>query len=80
MSKTYVTFGFDHRHHINGKDIDHNCVVAIECENAVDGRRKAFELFGNKFCFEYNEACMRNEPPEVFLKIDEFYPRGIIEL
>ena len=53
--KTYVTFGFDHKHVIDEKEIDKDCVAVISCADAAEGRKIAFELFGRKFCFEYPE-------------------------
>lgn len=73
MKRTYVTFGYNHIHEINGEIFDKDCVASIPCENRAQGREKAFELFGGRFCFEYHE----NE----FDRRDlEFYPRGIVEV
>ncbi len=71
--KTYITFGQDHRHVINGVIYDRDCVAVIESENEKTGREKAFELFGNKFCFEY---------PERYFKTDNMmhFPRGLIKV
>jgi hypothetical protein len=71
--KTYVTFGFDHRHQIGPHFFDKDCVAVIESPDAAAGRAKAFELFGPKFCFEY---------PEAFWNEDKlhFFPRGYIYL
>ena len=50
MMKTYVTFGQDHNHTIDGETFNKDCVAI------VDGNRdKVFEIFGNQFCFEYPE-------------------------
>jgi len=73
MAKTYVTFGGDHTHRINGFTIDCDCVAVIECEDAADGRKKAFELFDRKFCFEYHEGLFDNESMK-------FFPRGFVYL
>ena len=71
--KTYVTFGQDHTHRVNGKTFDCDCVAVIHCDNAEDGRNKAFEYFGRKFCFEY--------PEEHFNHSSMYhYPRGLIEV
>lgn len=53
--KTYVTFGSAHKHKINGKFFDWNCVAVIKCKDAEHGRQLAFEYFGVKFCLEYHE-------------------------
>ena len=67
---TYVTFGQEHVHSINGKTFDKNCVAVIESDDAVSGRAKAFELFGPKFCFEYY-----NDMPDM-----SYFPRGLVEV
>lgn len=66
--KTYVTFGYDHFHKINGKIFDKGCVALIEGD-----REKVFEIFGRKFCFEYPEDQW--DPRMLF-----YFPRGVIEL
>ena len=71
--KTYVTFGYDHKHEINGKVFDHQCVAVIEADSPEEGRDKAFELFGDKFCFEYPERYWTDEK----LK---YFPRGLIKV
>jgi hypothetical protein len=48
--KTYVTFGHSHMHRINGNIFDKDCVAVVSGD-----RKKVFELFGDKFCFEYPE-------------------------
>lgn len=73
MGTTYVTFGQDHAHRVNGKTFDCDCVAAIQADNAADGREKAFELFDRKFCFEYFEDAFDKESMR-------YYPRGIIEV
>ena len=71
--KTYVTFGQDHAHRVNGKTFDCDCVAVIDCDSPQEGRRLAFEYFGPKFCFEY--------PEEQFdLGSMHYYPRGFIEV
>jgi hypothetical protein len=66
MAKTYVTFGFDHVHTINGKTFDKDCVAVIECSSSEDGRNKAFEYFGDRFCFEYHEKYFKMESLKYF--------------
>ncbi len=56
MHKTYVTFGHNHVHVVNGQTYDKNCVAIIESEGPAEGREMAFRIFGTKFCFEYPEA------------------------
>lgn len=66
--KTYVTFGQNHTHRINGKTFDRDCVAVVNGD-----RETVFELFGPKFCFEYPE----NYWDEDTLK---YFPRGYIEV
>ena len=73
MHKTYITFGQDHVHRVNGKTFDCDSVAVIESEGPQEGRDKAFELFGPKFCFEY---------PEVHWDASQlkWFPRGLINV
>ena len=74
MPKTYVTFGKIHTHLINDNIFDKYCVAVIECENAIDGRKKAFEYFNDKFCFSYYEDEFKH------YKMMPYFPRGLIEI
>ncbi len=67
--KIYVTFGQSHRHIVRGVEFDRDTVAEIECETYDDGRAKAFDVFGPKFCFCYDEK------PTM-----EFFPKGIVKL
>lgn len=69
--KTYISFGQDHRHDINGVIFDKDCIAAIECETSSEGRDIAFKVFGPKFCFQYDNL------ESVGL---HRYHRGVIEL
>ena len=71
--KTYVTFGQTHIHKIGGKIFDKDCVAVINSAGAEEGRDKAFELFGPKFCFEYPEEHFNHESMH-------YFPRGLIEV
>jgi hypothetical protein len=71
--KTYVTFGQQHVHRVCNQTLDRDCVAVIECSSASDGREKAFEYFGNKFCFRYFETDF---DPEIM----KYFPRGLIEV
>lgn len=71
MPKTYVTFGAGHSHIIDDKQLGPNVVAVIECKDKVDGRDKAFEFFGPKFCFEYHEK-------ELEMCDMSFFPGGFI--
>jgi hypothetical protein len=72
--KMYVTFGQAHAHRVNGKTFDKDCVGVIECVDYEDGRRQAFELFGDKFCFTYPEDNF------IWEEHAEFYPRGLLHV
>ena len=66
--KTFVTFGQEHIHHINGKTFDKDCVAIVEGDRA-----KVFEIFAGKFCFEYPEDRWNDSSMK-------YYPRGYIEV
>ena len=71
MERHYVTFGQIHTHRINGKTLDCDTVAVFESNNAEDGRKKAFELFGDKFFTDYhgdqwNESHL------------EYFPKGLV--
>jgi len=71
--KTYITFGYNHIHEINGVVFDKDCVAVIQTpgDDNSAGRIKAFEMFGPKFCFEYPEQYWNEDK----LK---YFPRGYI--
>lgn len=68
-TKTYVTFGQAHYHVIDGKVFDKDCVAVL----SYGGRERAFELFGRKFCFEYEEQYWDGSDMK-------YFPRGYIEV
>lgn len=70
MPKTYVTFGQDHRHIINGQVFDKDCVAVFQANSWSDGRHQAFNTFGPKFCFEYYD-----KPPPM-----HYFWRGFVEV
>lgn len=71
--KTYVTFGQDHAHSVNGKILDKDCVAVLECIDAEDGIEMAFEYFGRQFCFEYTEDKFDHSSMR-------YFPRGFINV
>jgi len=71
--KLFVTFGQVHTHSINGKTFDKNCVAVIRCASWLQGRKKALEYFGPKFCMDYFEEEFKEETLS-------YYPRGLIEV
>jgi predicted RNA-binding Zn-ribbon protein involved in translation (DUF1610 family) len=64
--KTFVTFGQEHIHRIDGKIFDKDCVAVVNGDRA-----KVFEIFGPKFCFGYPEEYW----DESKLR---YFPRGYI--
>jgi len=66
--KTFVTFGQVHKHEIDDKIFDKDCVAIVDGD-----RERVFELFGPHFCFEYPEEHWDDS------KMD-FFPRGYIEV
>lgn len=67
----YITFGTDHNHYIDGKTFDSESVAEIECTNYADGREKAFNAFGPKFAFSYDNLNDLNL---------HYYSKGLIAL
>ena len=66
--KTFVTFGQEHVHILDGVVYDKDCVAVVNGD-----RERVFELFGPKFCFEYPEEYWNDS------KMD-YFPRGYIEV
>lgn len=64
----YVTFGQIHKHEINGKVFDKDCVAIVN-----GNREDVLKIFGVKFCFDYTKE-------EFDLNSMHYYPRGIIKL
>jgi len=69
MKKYYFTFGQIHTHRYNGQTLDCDTVVLIEETDTTLARKKMFELFGNKWAFQYNEK------PDM-----SFYPGGVVKI
>ena len=67
----FVTFGQVHAHSINGKTFDKDCIAVIDAENHAEGRKRAFELFGDKFFTTYTDGSF----PKDNIR---FFPRGLI--
>jgi len=65
--KTYVTFGQDHVHVIENAETGErlvfykDCVASIEANSRIEGRNKAFDLFGPQFCMEYFEEEFKKD-------------------
>lgn len=70
MTSYYVTFGQAHRHQVGGKIFDADCVCRIVADDYFKARQKAFEMFGKKWCWIYQD----------FLDVGiDRYPRGLID-
>ena len=74
MNKTYVTFGQRHKHTIDGKIFDKDCVAVINSDSPEQGRELVFAYFGTKFSMEYPEEQFD------FSSLGKYYPRGLIEV
>ncbi len=70
--KYYITFGQIHTHSINGITFDKDIVAEITADTYEEARKKAFELFGNKFAF-----IRQTNDLETLL---QWFPRGIIKI
>lgn len=71
--KHYVTFGQDHIHLINGQRFDKDTVATFEAEDPGAGRKKAFDLFGPKFCLEYHGSEWNKSSIH-------YFPKGYVEV
>jgi len=71
MNKYYVSFGQTHAHAISGNTatFDKDSIAVIKAANIEEARKIAFDTFGQKFAFIYED-----EPNMAF------FPRGFIEL
>lgn len=72
--KSYVTFGQSHRHLINGKVFDKDCVAVVNGD-----REKVFEIFGRRFCCEYLQQEFEKKY-NCYEKIKRYFPRGLIKV
>lgn len=71
--KTYITFGQDHVHIIDGKTFDKDCIAIIESSSHDTARTLAFKFFGDRFCFSYPED-------EFDHSMMKYFPKGFIEV
>lgn len=76
MKKHYITFGQSHTHRVNGKTFDRDSIAVINIPDGDSGRDYAWDFFGAKWCFEYDQAAF-----DKYLKKDlVLFPRGLIEV
>ena len=73
MANHYVTFGQVHTHRVNGITLDCDSVACYQAENSEEGRKKAFEYFGDKFFTDYHDT-------EFNMEDLEWFPRGVIKI
>lgn len=73
MVTNYVTMGQSHVHMLGNQLIDHDCVVTYETETGKEGRQRAHDLFGVKFCFHYVDS-------EFKMDSMKYFPRGLISV
>ena len=71
--KIYITFGQIHKHIVNGKVFDRNCVAVFESKNEYEGRKKAFWVFGNQWHNLFPANQFNN-------KLLIYFPRGLLQL
>ena len=62
MCLTYITFGQAHSHEVNGRVFDKDCVAVIKCNTPGEGRDIAFDTFGGKWAFQYQDIDMARFP------------------
>jgi hypothetical protein len=68
LKTSYFTLGQDHAHRYGNITLDKDVVIKITAE---DPRQRMFDLFGQKWAFEYHSI------DEIELK---YYPRGIYDV
>jgi hypothetical protein len=72
MHKTYLTFGQDHIHYRGDKVFDKDCVAVFNLPE-FEARKKAFELFGDKWFTTYTQDFWDETNMQ-------YYPRGYINV
>ncbi len=68
MNKHYFTFGQDHAHRYGRTTLDCDSVVEITARDGHVAREKMFDLFGQKWSFQYTEETYK----------EEYFPRGVV--
>ena len=69
--RVYITFGQVHVHRVPNATLDKDSVATFECATEAEGRKRAFDLFGDKW-----HRCI-TQLEDVHL---EYFPRGLIEV
>lgn len=68
-----LTFGQAHAHEINGRKFDKDTVARITAADYYDCREIAFDTFGKRWCFIYEEKDFDKEDLH-------YYKNGIVDL
>ena len=74
LKRHYVTFGQKHVHRVNGKTFDCDTIAVWNCASAVEGRKRAFELFGDQFFTDYHGENWEEEDQL------HYFPKGYVEV
>lgn len=69
----YITFGQVHRHTVNGKIFDKDCIAVVQAESWKEGRELAFKYFGDQFFTDYHDD-------DFDMNNLKYFPRGFITL
>ena len=70
--KVYFTFGQYHAHCVNGKIFDKDCIACVEAESPTDARETMFDLFKDKWAFQYSESQVDSE-------LLGYFSRGVLD-
>lgn len=80
--KYYFSFGFGHHHHVDGIEIDRNCIVSVEVEATAcspESERIARKIFTDWLGDDYNWSFQRNEDEYKSIDANKYFPRGIVK-
>ena len=67
--KFWISFGQRHKHSINGKTIDKDCILEVEAATRREAHENAMEMFNKEFFTCYDKL------PNM-----SYFPRGVIKL
>ena len=68
MPTYYVTFGYGHKHVIDGQTFDKDLVGTIFAEDYAEAQGRCFAAFGSRFCF------LQEEEPDMRFFYRGFHP------
>ena len=69
MISSYFSFGQDHAHRLGGHTLDCDVIIEINAVDDISARRRMFELFGDKWSFQYENL------PDM-----DYFSRGIFNV